>query len=306
MRFPAVLLALWSVAAAAQFTPPAQHVLLIAPQLLAFAGSEANFQSLASGLTLGSPVTLTTTAPDGAREIATFTPAQAMSPGDAARLLEGARQQLIAQGLGHPSAAELAVTLMGGRLITPSGTVTVPALVAAADPKDPVRLALRPFSGSRENYAGLSEGLREGKPITLKAITPGGAPVTFTPPGGPMSELEARQTLKLASDLLASQGIHDPTPEQVRAAIVGGRLPLAGGQSVLLRGVLEGRTQAAAASPGAATSESQGDDHRSDSAPKARTSDAARIGHTSDTPKSGHTSDTRGTGHTSDRPAKAK
>ena len=75
MRFRVLLLALWSGVSLAQFTPPAQHVLLLAPQLLAFAGSDANFQSLAAGLTSAKTVTLTTTAADGSREIATFTPA---------------------------------------------------------------------------------------------------------------------------------------------------------------------------------------------------------------------------------------
>ncbi len=305
MRFLVVLLALWATLAGAQFTPPAQHVLLLAPQLLAFAGSDANFQSLAAGLTSGATITLTTTAADGSREIATFTPAQPLDPADAARVLEAARQRLIALGLGHPSAAEIAVALTGGKLITPSGSVSMPALVAG-DPRKPLQLALRPFSGSRENYTALSEGLKEGRSITLKPVSPGGAPVIFTPPGGPMSDVEVAQALKLASELLASQGIYDPTPEQVRSAIVGGRVQIAGGQSVLLRGVLEGRAQATAASSGKATSESAATAQRSDSAASGHTSDSPAAGHTSDTPKTGHTSDTPRTGHTSDRPLKPK
>ncbi len=305
MRFLVLLLVLWSSVTAAQFTPPAQHVLLIAPQLLPFAGSDANFQSLAAGLTSGASITLTTTAADGSREIATFTPAQPLSPADAARVLEVARQRLIAVGLGHPSAAEISVALMGGKLIAPSGSVTMPSLVAGAAEK-PLQLALRPFSGSRENYAALGEGLKAGRPITLKPVSPGGAPVTFTPPGGPMNDVDVAQALKLASELLASQGIYDPTPEQVRSAIVGGRVELAGGQSVLLRGVLEGRTQATAASSAEATSESAASGQRSDTAGSGHTSDTAAQGHTSDTPRTGHTSDSPRTGHTSDRPLKAQ
>jgi hypothetical protein len=304
MKRLAVLLGFWSALAAAQFTPSAQHVLLLAPQLLAFAGSEANFQNLASGLTLGEPITLTTTGADGSREIATFTAAQALAPADAARLLEAARQRLIAQGVGHPSAAQIGVVLMGGRLIAPSGTTTVPPMLGAADPKQPLQLALRPFSGSRENYVRLTEGLRQGSAITLKSTTAGGAALTFTPHGGPMSEVEVSQTLKLASDLLASQGVYDPAPEQVRAAIVGGSITLAGGRSVLLRGVLEGRTQPTSVARPGRTSETPGEEHVSDSPATGRTSDTPSTGHTSDSPRTGHTSDRPTSGFTSDRPVR--
>lgn len=304
MKRLAILLGFWSALAAAQFTPSAQHVLLLAPQLLAFAGSEANFQSLASGLTLGEPITLTTTGAEGSREIATFTAAQALAPADAARLLEAARQRLIAQGVGHPSAAQIAVVLMGGRLITPSGTTSVPPMLEAADPKHPLRLALRPFSGSRENYVRLTEGLSQGRPVTLQPRSAGGAPVTFTPPGGPMSDVEVSQMLKLASDLLASQGIYDPTPEQVRAALVGGSVALAGGRSVLLRGVLEGRAQPTSVARPGRTSETPGEGHVSDSPAAGRTSDTPKTGHTSDSPRTGHTSDRPTSGFTSDRPVR--
>lgn len=298
-RLLAIVFWLWSALAAAQFTPSAQHVLLLAPQLLAFAGSEANFESLASGLTLSQPITLTTTAADGSREMATFTAAQALSPADTARLLEAARQRLIAQGVGHPSAAQIGVALMGGTLITPSGMLTVPAMLAAADAEHPLQLALRPFSGSRENYARLVEGLSQGRAITLQSTAAGGASVTFIPPGGPMSDVEVSQTLKLASDLLAGQGIYDPTPQQVRAAIVGGSVTLAGGQSVLLRGVLEGRTQPTAVARPGETSETPGEGHLSDSPVSGRTSDTSTTGQASDS-QGRHTSD-RPSGFTSDR-----
>ena len=49
--------------------PNVQQVQLLAPQLLAFAGSDANFQSLVNGLTQGTPVTLTTLATDGTLQI---------------------------------------------------------------------------------------------------------------------------------------------------------------------------------------------------------------------------------------------
>lgn len=300
MRRLAVLLCFWSALAAAQFTPSAQHLLLFAPQLLSFAGSASNFESLASGFTLGQPITLTTTSADGSVEIATFRAAGALSPADTARLLEAARQRLIGQGVAHPSAAQIGVALMGGTLVTPSGTVSLPSMVASADPAHPLQVATRPFSGSRENYARLTQGLSQGRAVTLQST--GTASVTFTPPGGPMSDLEVSQTLKLASELLAKQGIYDPTPEQVRAALVGGSVTTAEGRIVLVRGVLEGRTQATSVSAPAQTSQTPSEAHTSDSPSTGRTSDTSSAGHTSDSPDR-RTSDRPSTGFTSDRPA---
>jgi hypothetical protein len=300
-----LLLSLWCSLAAAQFTPPAQHVYIYAPQLRAFSGSDPNFESLASGLTLGQPVTLTTMAENGRLEIASFTAAEALAPADTARLLEAARQRLIAQGVGQPRAAQIAVALMGGTLVTPSGTVTLSPMIAAADPKHPLQVGLTFFSGSRDNYARLSAGLSKGSAITLNPTTAGGTPVTFVPPGGPMTDIEVSQTLNLASALLASQGLYNPTPEQVRSAIVGGSVTVAGGRSVLLRGVIEGRTQPTATAPRPGqTSATPGEGRVSDSPAAGRTSDTPATGHTSDSPPTGHTSDRPASGFTSDRPAK--
>jgi hypothetical protein len=300
MRWIALFLCFCATLAGAQFTPSAQQVYLMAPQLRAFAGSDANFESLASGLSLGQTVTLSSAAENGRLEIATFTAAAGLPPGDTARLLEAARQRLIAQGVGQPRAAQIAVALMGGTLVTPSGTVALSPMIGAADPKQPLQVALTFFSGSRDNFARLSTGLSQGSTITLAPTNSGGTPVTFTPPGGPMSEAEASQTLNLAAALLAAQGIYNPTPEQVRAAIVGGRVTLADGRSVLLRGVMEGRTAPAAAPP---TSQTAGEGRVSDSPAVGRTSDTSRSGQTSASPP-GQTSSRPGGGFTSDRPAK--
>src|SRR3954468_6630870 len=57
---------------ASSVTP--QQVQLIAPQLVGFAGSDANFQSLVLGLAQGTPITLVTPLPGGLVQVATFTP----------------------------------------------------------------------------------------------------------------------------------------------------------------------------------------------------------------------------------------
>ncbi len=107
----------------------AQQVLGLAPQLSAFAGSDANFQALVNGLLQGIPVTLTTLTPDGFLQTVSFTPASALSVAEVARLLEGARQQLISRGIANPTAQQIGVVLTGGQLPTPSGTAQVSALV---------------------------------------------------------------------------------------------------------------------------------------------------------------------------------
>src|SRR6185503_11689641 len=106
----------------------------LAPQLVSFAGSDANFQALVNGLLQGTPVTLTTVTADGVLQTVTFTPASSMTVADIARLLEGARQQLIARGIANPTAQQIGVILAGGSLPTPSGTTQVGALVPTLTP----------------------------------------------------------------------------------------------------------------------------------------------------------------------------
>ena len=101
----------------------------IAPQLVAFAGSDANFRSLVLGLSQGVPVTLVTLTADGLTQTVTFTPASAQSPTDIARTLEAARQQLISRGIAAPTAQQVGTILAGGDLPTPAGTVPVPQTI---------------------------------------------------------------------------------------------------------------------------------------------------------------------------------
>jgi hypothetical protein len=110
------------------------QVLGLAPQLVAFAGSDANFRSLVAGLSQGAPVTLVSTTPDGLTQTVTFTPAGTMSATDVARTLETARQQLISRGVGAPTAVQIGTTLVGGTLATPAGTAQVPSTVATVTP----------------------------------------------------------------------------------------------------------------------------------------------------------------------------
>lgn len=112
--------------AQAQAVPPAVSVQRLAPQLVAFAGSEANFQSLVNGLANGTQVQLLTVLPTGFVQNVSFTPTAALTPAQVAQILETARQQLIGLGIGAPTAEQLAFALMGGVVPTALGGTQVP------------------------------------------------------------------------------------------------------------------------------------------------------------------------------------
>jgi hypothetical protein len=118
----------------ASSVPLPLQVQRLAPQLVAFAGSQANFENLVNGLAAGSPVTLTTVDPSGATQTVTFTPAgQAVSsPVEIARSLEATRQRLIASGVATPNAQQLGTTLAGTSVpVTLQAPVAAPAPAAA-------------------------------------------------------------------------------------------------------------------------------------------------------------------------------
>lgn len=98
------------------------------------------------------------------------------------------------------------------------------------------------FAGSSSNLESLASGLRSGSSITLTDTT--GAPsVTFTPPTKPMGYGNITRALDFANRDLAVAGITDPTPEQVRAALMGGTVINAQGQATTMDGVLQLRSQ---------------------------------------------------------------
>jgi len=108
---------------------PALEVQRLAPQLVAFAGGDVNFQNLANGLALGLPVTLTSAIAPGQTQVVTSTPTTTMTPLAIAQSLEAVRQQLIALGVAAPNAAQLGVALVGGTLPTAAGTVPLSGIV---------------------------------------------------------------------------------------------------------------------------------------------------------------------------------
>ena len=103
----------------------ALQVQRLAPQLVAFAGGDANFQNLVNGLATGAPVTLVS-----GTESVTFTPSTTMTPSDIAQTLEKLRQQLIGRGIATPTAQQLATALAGGTLPTAAGPTQVNGAVS--------------------------------------------------------------------------------------------------------------------------------------------------------------------------------
>lgn len=104
------------------------------------------------------------------------------------------------------------------------------------------------FAGSSTNSQALVTGLRDGTAITLTETTPATATTpstttttTFTPATGKMGYGNVKIALSLTEAILAKDGITDPTPAEMAAALNGGKLVLADGTSVDLKGVLAQR-----------------------------------------------------------------
>src|SRR5438067_3001663 len=140
MRYIVLVLALaLPAAAAAQSTQfqlgsqPAVEVQRLAPQLVAFAGGDVNFNNLVNGLALGLPVTLSSATAPGVTQVVTFTPSGTMSVTQIAQLLESARQSLIARGVATPTAEQLGAVLAGGTLTTALGATQVTGLVGSSN-----------------------------------------------------------------------------------------------------------------------------------------------------------------------------
>jgi hypothetical protein len=106
------------------------------------------------------------------------------------------------------------------------------------------------FAGSESNAQSLVTGLRSGTPITLTTAssTGGTSPtaLTFDLPTRPMGHGNVFISLALARQQLASNGITDPTPQQIQAALTGGSITTGSGgmaQTIALEGVLNQRAE---------------------------------------------------------------
>jgi hypothetical protein len=96
-----------------------------------FSGSSDNASALVGGLRQGTPVNLTSTAPDGTVEITSFSPATGpMGYGNVRTSLALAQHQLATLGVTNPTPEQIAAALNGGSIayVAPDGTVTTTTL----------------------------------------------------------------------------------------------------------------------------------------------------------------------------------
>lgn len=167
-------------AALAQATavPPPVSVQRLAPQLVSFAGSEANFQSLVNGLANGTQVQLLTVLPNGFIQNVTFTPTTALTATQVAQILETARQQLIGLGIGAPTAEQLGFALMGGVVPTAFGGTQVPG---ALNPQSPQTLPSPAAQIQSQASAGATAPATTGTGVSTTAALTNSVNVQTTP-----------------------------------------------------------------------------------------------------------------------------
>jgi hypothetical protein len=145
----ALAIACHGAAAQTIVVPPAITVQRIAPQLVTFAGSAANFQNLVTGISQGTQVQLFSTLPDGFTQVVTFTPTAALAPEQIAQALETARQRLIGLGIANPTAEQIANTLLGVVVPTPLGGSRIAGVLAPQNPPSPaVQIQANAAAGS--------------------------------------------------------------------------------------------------------------------------------------------------------------
>ena len=128
----------------------------------------------------------------------------------------------------------------------PSGAVVVTTTTTTSTNTSTSRLATTysTFAGSPANAETLVTGLRNDTTITLVAspdtANPTAPSATFTPATGKLGYGNINIALSLAKADLAKQGISNPTPEQLAAALNGGTFDMATG-TVTMAGVLAQR-----------------------------------------------------------------
>lgn len=143
-------------------------------------------------------------------------------------------------------AAGLGAAAANAQTTADTDTGTTPATAPATASTPTSRLAARfsDWAGSSENATSLVTGLRTGTPITL---TSGGSAdgtagaTTFTSPTKPMGYGNIRIAIALAQQQLASQGITQPTAQQMQTSLMGGTFTNADGTQTTTQGILQMR-----------------------------------------------------------------
>jgi hypothetical protein len=181
----------------------------------ASAQADVNLQNTLVALTNAAEVTLLTPLRGGVTEVTSFRSPVRLSVAEAAEAIERARRQLANLSVPRPTGLQLATALFGGAVDSPAG---------------------------RTALAGVVPGTGDAR-IRSQVIPSGALPQAPSAAAGGtgMSAGEITYAIQLAVQQLAANGITDPTPEQVRIAIVGGTISPPGGPTLILPGVLQPR-----------------------------------------------------------------
>jgi hypothetical protein len=231
--------------ASAQTTtvPPAITVQRIAPQLVQFVGSQANFQNLVSGLAQGTPVQLFTALPDGSTQIVTFTPAAPLPADQIAQALERARQQLIGLGIATPTGEQVAIALTGGTVPTALGGSQVTGALPATPPAAAVQAQTSVAAGA--TGATTSTTPLPTTPVNVQLV-PATTPATTSPIGtaslprantsdSPLPAGATSRSPTPPAPVVTSPPAVTPGPTPAAAVAAPGTRPPAGRQAAVAR-----------------------------------------------------------------------
>ena len=168
--------------------------------------ADPNLQNLLAGLMNGGEVTLTTPLTTGMLQVTSFRPSVRLDAAETAAYVDRAREELAALGVAQPSAEQIARMLAGGPLDVTMGRVWAQGLLSVAG--IPASIT--------------SQIVTAGSPVT-SAVTSavpgyGSAAAGGSAPAAPV------QTREAALRELAALGIHNPSEDQIRTALVGGTL----------------------------------------------------------------------------------
>jgi len=183
---------------------PSLEVQRLAPQLVTFAGGDANFQNLVNGLATGTQVSLAS-----GNQLVSFTPAGTMNALQIAQTLESLRQSLITRGIAAPTPQQLATALVGGALPTALGATQVNGVVTTTTPvvtntvQQSPAVAIQSGTGAAAAAGGLPirgntsdsplpRGISDTPPAAIPGTTASPTPGTTTPAPAGSAALRTR------------------------------------------------------------------------------------------------------------------
>ena len=110
-------------ASAMAATAPQSDASRLATRYSEWAGGQSNADALIAGLRNGSPVTIVTNGADRSVSIAGFSPTGPMSYGAVNNALGNAQRSLARIGINRPTAEQIQAALIGGEVMTASGSI---------------------------------------------------------------------------------------------------------------------------------------------------------------------------------------